>query len=296
MEYPLPEIIEFNGTGVKEGDFKIALGKMRMYLDSLLGSDGLPNTANTKLGTARNSVLSKTADYTATATDKGKVIRFTGDTELTLSFSEAMSLGNGWSMSIINDSTANLTIDPYSGELIDGVTTFTVKAGGRIEIVCDGVRFFKAGVVGDSQETGSVIIMASNITPSGYLPCNGAVVSIAAYPELYTAIGTKYGAGDGSTTFNLPDYRNKWICGSDVAGSVLEAGLPNITGSFEDASGNPYTPKGAFYSSRFGSLQGVENSGYYTRFYIDASRSNPIYGKSSTVQPPSMTARLCIKY
>ena len=40
MEYPLPDIIEFNGTGVKEGDFKVAMNKLLLYLDELLGNNG----------------------------------------------------------------------------------------------------------------------------------------------------------------------------------------------------------------------------------------------------------------
>ena len=40
MEYPLPEIIEFNGTGVKEGDFKVAMNKLLLYLDELFGDNG----------------------------------------------------------------------------------------------------------------------------------------------------------------------------------------------------------------------------------------------------------------
>lgn len=52
---------------------------------------------------------------------------------------------------------------------------------------------------------GTIKIHAGNTIPEGYLVCNGAAVSRSTYSELFTVIGTAYGSGDGSTTFNLPD-------------------------------------------------------------------------------------------
>jgi len=63
--------------------------------------------------------------------------------------------------------------------------------------------------------------------PSGYLFCDGSEVSRSTYSSLYTAIGDAYGAGNGSTTFNLPDFRAR------VPGGVNHSGLPNgANGSF----------------------------------------------------------------
>lgn len=53
--------------------------------------------------------------------------------------------------------------------------------------------------------TGSVILTAAQNIPEGYLECNGQAVSRSTYAQLFAAIGTTFGAGDGSTTFNLPD-------------------------------------------------------------------------------------------
>ncbi|MBF0350983.1 MAG: tail fiber protein [SAR324 cluster bacterium] len=61
--------------------------------------------------------------------------------------------------------------------------------------------------------------------PTGWLFCDGSAVSITTYAELYSAIGTTYGIGDGSTTFNLPDYRGYFLRGIDnSAGSDPDAG------------------------------------------------------------------------
>lgn len=60
---------------------------------------------------------------------------------------------------------------------------------------------------------GSINLFAGAAAPSGYLVCNGAAVSRSTYSELFDTIGTMYGAGDGSTTFNLPDLTGKVAMG-----------------------------------------------------------------------------------
>lgn len=56
---------------------------------------------------------------------------------------------------------------------------------------------------------GSVTMFAGATAPTGYLLCDGTAVSRTLYADLFTAIGTTYGVGDGSTTFNLPDLRGR---------------------------------------------------------------------------------------
>ncbi len=68
--------------------------------------------------------------------------------------------------------------------------------------------------------SGTVIAVAMNSAPTGYLKCNGAAVSRATYSALFTAIGTTFGVGDGSTTFNLPDLRGEWVRGWDDSRGV----------------------------------------------------------------------------
>jgi phage-related tail fiber protein len=60
-----------------------------------------------------------------------------------------------------------------------------------------------------------VAYFARNTAPSGWLKANGAAVSRTTYAALFAAIGTTFGAGDGSTTFNLPDLRAEFIRGWD---------------------------------------------------------------------------------
>ena len=68
--------------------------------------------------------------------------------------------------------------------------------------------------------TGSVHLMASTTDPSGYLKCNGAAVSRTTYADLFAEIGTAFGAGDGSSTFNVPDLRGEFVRGWDDSRGV----------------------------------------------------------------------------
>lgn len=62
---------------------------------------------------------------------------------------------------------------------------------------------------------GTVAYFAANAVPAGWLKANGALVSRTAYAALFLAIGTTYGAGDGATTFNIPDCRGEFLRGFD---------------------------------------------------------------------------------
>ena len=62
---------------------------------------------------------------------------------------------------------------------------------------------------------GQVIFTAGANAPSGFLKCNGQLVSRTTYASLFAVIGTTYGAGDGSTTFAVPDLRGEFIRGWD---------------------------------------------------------------------------------
>lgn len=146
-------------------------------------------------------------------------------------------------------------------------------------------------------------IMAFHDVPAGWLQCNGAAVSRTTYAALFAKIGTKYGSGNGSTTFNLPNLHHKFIEGtttSSEVGKSVAAGLPNITGKVMVGGYQLMTSKhtGAFFGSDYGTADYHGQDGRQnvpTTFGIDASRSSAVYGRSSTVQPDSTRMLLCIK-
>ena len=69
--------------------------------------------------------------------------------------------------------------------------------------------------------TGSVIPFAGKTAPTGWLMCQGQAVSRTTYAQLFSVIGTTFGSGDGSTTFNLPDLRGRVAVGVDSDANSL---------------------------------------------------------------------------
>ena len=146
---------------------------------------------------------------------------------------------------------------------------------------------------------GIVRAFSGSIIPDGWLLCDGSAVSRTEYVDLFNVIGVTYGAGDEETTFNLPDLTNRFIEGSTTSGTVKTAGLPNITGNFRPYGESSVTVNGAFYvisstEPGWGTSSGIDNDN--ALFDFDASRSNSIYGNSTTVQPPSVSMLYIIKY
>lgn len=72
----------------------------------------------------------------------------------------------------------------------------------------------KAALTGQAFMVGGLQMSAAQSPPDGWLRCDGSAVSRATYSDLFLAISTTYGAGDGSTTFNVPDFRGKTIVGA----------------------------------------------------------------------------------
>ena len=147
---------------------------------------------------------------------------------------------------------------------------------------------------------GTIIHYAGRTVPSGWLICNGANVSRRDYAALFAAIGTTYGAGNGSTTFGLPNMGGRFLEGTTYTGSVgtyHSAGLPNISGTFTEhgnTSGMQCT--GAFTGeARIGLKSNQGGAWDGGRVTLNSSRSSAVYGAASTVQPPSIALLACIK-
>ncbi|WP_440216327.1 tail fiber protein [Chromobacterium piscinae] len=71
-------------------------------------------------------------------------------------------------------------------------------------------------LIHDGHLTGQIAFFAMTTPPDGWLPANGAAISRSTFASLFAAIGTTYGAGDGTTTFNLPDLRGEFVRGWDA--------------------------------------------------------------------------------
>ena len=151
----------------------------------------------------------------------------------------------------------------------------------------------------DPIPTGVILTFGGSTVPEGFLLCNGAAISRTTYAKLFAAIGTLYGAGDGATTFNLPDMRDRFAEGAGgtySVGTAVEAGLPNITGIFTTHNHYPHLT-GPFSSAGTNGV-GLEYAETIPvlKIKMDASKGSAIYGKCETVQPSSLVLNYVIKY
>ena len=118
-------------------------------------------------------------------------------------------------------------------------------------------------------QVGNVVYRASTNIPRNMVICNGQALSRSQYAELFEDIGTTYGKGNGSTTFNVPDLRGVFIRGLDMGrgldpnralGSYQGDAQQNITGSlgnFNNYAAFLGTPEGSFYLQNFGPQVGI---------------------------------------
>ena len=132
---------------------------------------------------------------------------------------------------------------------------------------------------------GGLIITLSSTLEDNEIWLEGATVSRTTYAQLFAIYGTTYGAGDGSTTFVLPDCRGRTFWGANSFG-YIEAGLPDhrhTAAAFRNGVGRfSFAVQGAY--------------GDTTQETSLASANNPLYGKSNTVQPPSIKVRVKTRY
>ena len=139
--------------------------------------------------------------------------------------------------------------------------------------------------------TGAVCMFLSNAIPSGWLKLAGQTIYRSQYPSLFT----KMGWGD---SFTLPNMNGRFAEGSNSPGQYKSAGLPNITGTTQtnddtSAVGGAFRVERPFGTDNHATLWYQLINEYQVSF--DASRSNPIYGNSPTVQPNSVTFVYAIK-
>jgi len=101
-----------------------------------------------------------------------------------------------------------------------GETARLAKGAAATVLTSDGTDISWAAAGGGGVPTGTVIYHAANTPPTDFIKANGAAVSRATYSDLFTAVGTTFGVGDGSSTFNVPDLRGEFMRGWDDSRGV----------------------------------------------------------------------------
>ena len=179
-------------------------------------------------------------------------------------------------------------------------------------MVTDGTVVWIIDDLRDGTPVGAV--RGSLYLPAGYVKANGATVQRADYPRLValadrhslwtddvTANAGLFGRGDGAATMVLPNWTDRMVqLAGDGAGAAVEAGLPDISGSLYGKLAKQFDAllfftKTISYNTR--AAEATTAGGWYEgEMQFDASRYNPIYGASNTVQPAAIKLIPIIRY
>ena len=157
----------------------------------------------------------------------------------------------------------------------------------------------------DAVPAGVLVPFAGITAPDGWLLCDGSAISRTTYADLYAVISTMYGAGNGSSTFNLPDLRGRMALGLDNMGGasadVVTAGVADTLGSTAGVEAHTLTvDEMPNHSHRlYEGLTGGPESG--PRWYSNASNSGHLIESTGGDQPhnnmpPYMAVNYIIKY
>ena len=144
--------------------------------------------------------------------------------------------------SIVSVSNGDIAITPNgSGDvIIDGIKHPQADGNAGEFLKTDGSgQLSFANVSASAFNAGMLLPYAGSSAPTGWLLCHGQAISRTTYSGLYAVVGTTYGAGDGATTFNIPDLRGRVVAGKDDMGGSSANRLTNQTGGLDgDGLGN----------------------------------------------------------
>ncbi len=152
------------------------------------------------------------------------------------------------------------------------------------------------GEPGEGAPAGAILDYAGTAAPTGWLLCYGQAVSRTTYATLFTAIGTTFGVGDGSTTFNIPDCRGRTSVGKDDMGGSSANRLTGLSGGIDgDGLGNTggseahtlTTSELASHSHSAGTLAAASNGAHTHGVPTNASGNGGTFGctRISTADP-----------
>ena len=151
-------------------------------------------------------------------------------------------------------------------------------------------------------KVGDIKVSLQEANHDNWLLCDGQEISRADYPDLFKVIGINFGEGNGTTTFNVPDYRGKFLRGlggdaeKDMYTTQAE-GLPNATGTLGCNNRGGFSNAGGMVSIDFGSVN-VGTSGPIAGGMVatfDLSKSNELFGASNHVTPINQAVNYFIK-
>jgi microcystin-dependent protein len=181
----------------------------------------IPNNSKTYL--VRNSIT-----YSSAGADV--IMKVAGNTGVTVpTGGTSFVLTNGTSV-ITHNSFKNLVVDETVTVGGNAIFKTNVSVSGNVAVagnvsvagnVCASAFYGDGSNLTGGMPTGAIMPYAVTAAPSGYLLCDGAAVSRSTYSALFTVVSSLYGNGDGSSTFNVPDLRGRFMAGYNAATSRL---------------------------------------------------------------------------
>lgn len=183
-----------------------------------------------------------------TVTAASHATQFVATSAVTLTLPETTTTWNGWGFDFLAVGGA-ITLTPNASDKIQGGTigaSYTIPQGLSGEVVGDGAGNVWVFAPNALETTGAIKDFAMSTAPAGYLACDGSAVSRTTFAALFAAIGTTWGAGNGTTTFNVPDFRGRVRAGLDTNpgsgyANRLTSGGSGINGQTLGASGGAET-------------------------------------------------------
>ena len=178
--------------------------------------------------------------------------------------------------------------------LADGVLASDAVNKSQLDSLNAGVNSEVLQLLDSLQPVGDVKASVLSENHGNWLLCDGQAVSRAEYSELYALIGTHFGSGNGVTTFNVPDYRGKFLRGlgensaEDIYTTQTE-GLPAVPSHYHymAANENGRTNLVSLTASNHLAVEGGATATAAVSYRFNGVSKNPTLGKTSSATPTS---------
>ena len=201
--------------GVTFAGDQTVTGNLTVNGNTTIGNAGADTLSVVATGTfTGNQTFNGTATFTSTVTvPDHSFVNAKLATVATATFKGRVGAGTGHVQDMTGTEATTL-LNAVVGDSGSGGTKGLVPAPAAGDTAA--ARFLSAaGTFVAAVPVGSITMYAANTAPTGWLECSGAAVSRTTYAGLFAAIGTVFGVGDGSTTFNLPNMRGEFARGWD---------------------------------------------------------------------------------
>lgn len=197
---------------------------------------------------------------------------------------------SGTEINLLNDLTRGSII--YGNA--SGVTSELVKGSANTVLTSDGTDISWAAAGGGAVPAGTVIYHAANTPPTDFIKANGAAISRTTYSNLFTAIGTTFGVGNGSSTFNVPDLRGEFMRGWDDSRGI-DTGRAFGSAQSDQMESHSHSFTGGGNNTGGFSYGKVTATGGGSSFTITTT-SQGATSNSSENRPRNIALLACIKY